>query len=86
VFSARGVQQQRLAGGIPALAISLDQQLADCLGSGGAARLAGESGRNAGALQRGDQGLGLGRFPGPLPAFQRDEFSARGQWRLPQIR
>jgi hypothetical protein len=80
MLAACGGQQQRLAGGVPAFGIALDQQLADRFGAGRAAWLASEAGGDPGALQSSDKGFGLGRFPSPLPAFQGDEFSARGQW------
>jgi hypothetical protein len=79
MLMACGVQQQRLAGSVPAFGIALDQQLTDRLGAGRAARLASKLRRDPGALQGSDQGFGLSRFPGPLPAFQSDKFSAGGQ-------
>lgn len=81
-----GAEQQRLAGGIPALAVAFEQQAADRLGAGRTTRLAGGERGAAGLPQRRDQERRLGRFPGPLAALDGDEFAARGQWRLPQIR
>jgi hypothetical protein len=86
VLAPRGIEQQRLADRVPAFGLALDQQLTDRLGTGRASGLAGKPGGDAGALKCGDEELRLGRFAGPLPAFERDEISAGGQWRLPQIR
>jgi hypothetical protein len=86
VIASRRVEQQRLADRVPALGLALQQQAADQLGSRRTAGLARRLRGAAGARQRRDEERDLGRFPGPLPAFDGDEPAARGQWRPPQIR
>lgn len=60
MLAARGAEQQRLSGGVPAFGVALKQQLTDRLGAGRAAGLAGDPRRNPGALQGSDERFGLG--------------------------
>jgi len=77
VVAARGEEQQRLADRVPALGLAFEQQAADRLGSGRAARFARRQRVDPGASERLDKAPNLGRFPGPLPALDGNEF-ARG--------
>jgi hypothetical protein len=86
VIAARGKKQQRLAYRVPTLGIALQQQGAYRLSARRPARLAGRLCRDADAIEGGNKKGSLGRFPGPLPALERDEFSPFAQCRLPQIR
>ena len=91
MIAPRRIEQQRLGNGIPALGVAAQQQAANVLGTGRAARLARAPGGDAGACEGPDKEPGLGRFPGPLPALDGDETAARcpfargAQLRLPQI-
>ena len=76
VVSAGGVHQQRLGHRRPAIGAAGDQQLPDRLGALRPARLpSGDHGLCAPAQSLGEP-LRLGRFAGPLAAFERDESSA----------
>jgi hypothetical protein len=92
MIAPRRVQQQGLGNGIPALGVTLEQQTANILGTGRAAWLARALGGDAGTCEGRDEESGLGRFAGPLAAFDGDEAAARrafvtgAQLRLPQIR
>jgi hypothetical protein len=86
MITPRREEQQRFAHRIPALGVALQQQRADRFGAGRAAGLARRRRGDAAAAERLDKKRDLGRFPSPLPALDCDEFAARGQWRLPQIR
>jgi hypothetical protein len=85
VAAPRGDHEERLAQRIPALRRAIEEQLADVFGTGGAARLARAECGDAGLRQRLKQALLLRRFPGPFPAFQRDEFAAT-QFLRPKMR
>jgi hypothetical protein len=92
VIAARGAEQKRLAERVPALGVAIEKQAADRLGRFGTAGLARSDGGDPAALERRQQEADLGRFAGPLPAFDGDETAARRQtWgraqcRSPQIR
>ncbi len=79
-----GGEQERLAERVPAFGLAFEEEPADRLGAGGAARLAGGERGDAGAAERADQQGRLGRFARPLAALDRHEPAA--QCLLPQIR
>jgi hypothetical protein len=85
MIAARGKEQQGLAHRVPAFIVAAQQKVTDRLGAGRAAGFARRIGRDPGADERRDEAGGLGRFAGPLPAFDGDESAGR-QCREPQIR
>lgn len=88
VIAAGGVEQQRLADGVPALAFAFEQQAADRFRPLGAAGLARLPYGNPGIPERCDEQADLGGFAGPLPALDGDEAAARcgGAGRRAQFR
>jgi hypothetical protein len=97
MIASRRIQQQRLGNRVPTLVAAVEQQSPDRFRPRGATRLTRALNRDAGPLQRRGKQLQLGRFPGPLPALDRDKAAARrsavrnlrrrraGQCLLPQI-
>ena len=73
MVGAGGGEEQGLGLGGPAVVVALEQKLADRLGAGAAAGLAGLDHLEAAAAQRLGQRLQLGRLADPLPAFEGDE-------------
>ena len=85
MVAPRRVKQQRLANGVPAFALAVEQQPADGLGARRTAGFPSSDRGDPDTAKRLDEQPGLGRLAGPLPAFDGDELAARGQW-VPQIR
>jgi hypothetical protein len=93
MVAAGGGEEERFADRIPTLVVSLQQQAANRFGARGPARFARAQGGDPGTLEPIEQQLRLGRFPGPLPALDRDQPAALrrmagrgGQRRSPQIK
>jgi len=68
-----GEVQQRLGRAVPALDRALDQELADRLGAGRAARFAGRHDTAAASLEPALEPRDLGRLACSLAAFKSDE-------------
>ena len=77
MVAARGVKQKSLGNGIPTFVAAVEQQPADRFRPCRPARLPRALNRDAGALERCGKELQLGRFSGPLPAFEGNKATAR---------
>ena len=79
MIGAGGVMQQGLGHGRPAPRLAGGEQAADLLRAGGAAGLARLDDLEPPGAQGGREPAGLGRFAGPLAAFEGDESAALSQ-------
>ena len=77
-----GEEEVELAQGAPALRRAVNDQLADRLGTLGAARLASDHELDAACLKTLAEAAHLRALAGPLSAFQRDEPAPRHPPRL----
>jgi hypothetical protein len=73
VVAPRRADEQRLGDGVPPPGVAGDEQAADLLGAGRAARLARRDRGDSGAPQRLDEQPDLRRLSRPLAALEGDE-------------
>ena len=79
MVGAGGGEEQGLGLGSPAVVAAFEQQLADRLGAGASAGLAGLDHLEAAAAQRLGERPELGRLAGPLAALEADEAARHSQ-------
>jgi hypothetical protein len=84
MVAARGADEQRLGDGVPAARCAADEEIAELLGAGRAARLARRDRVDARAAEGLEKEPDLGRLAGSLATFEGDEASS--QFGAPNMR